>query len=220
MVAALAACGGAAPKEPEGGAAESTWLDTGTTWVYADEKGKDYTTRIEGPTVLEGVPVIQVRGAVVGVSGMRWQSADVAYWTQGPNGTVLLHGTGEDERRLLARQPVAPFRTDVERGQAWDGRFYARDAKTGIEDTAGCKFISGGRQKIGTPAGEFDAHWVVEEWRYEGKLVVRIESWWAEKVGIVQQIYRKYNGDAEEAKLHLMLKSMLIVKAVRRGERK
>ena len=189
----LAACGGPVTRPPDDPPTEASWLDTGTTWVYADEKGKDFTTRVEGPTVLEGVPVIQVRGAVVGVSGMRWMSADVAYWTPGPDGTVLLHGTGEDERRLLARQPVAPFRKDVDRGMAWDGRFFARDPKTGVEDTAGCKFISGGRQKIGTPAGEFDAHWIVEEWTYAGKL---------------------------EQKLHLMLKSMLTVKAVRGRDRK
>ncbi len=217
LVPVLFAACGASPATPEEKPREATILDFGTTWVYADPNGKEYTCRIEGPMAVEGMPCVAVRGANVGISLMRWHSADVTYWSLSESGEVQVHAVGEGESRLIARSPVAAYKKGAERGHSWEARFYAIDPKTGVEDTASCKFICGGRKTIGLPVGEFQTYYVVEEWRFAGQVQVRVENWWEEKLGIIQQVYHRVDADGHDREtLHLVLKTKLVVKNIPR----
>ena len=215
LIVAVAGCAPAAPTPPP--AVKEIPLLPGTTWIYIDETGREMSTRVEGPALLDGIPCVKLRGCSVGVSESRWESQDVAYWST-RDGLLLLHGTGESDWQLTARTAVPLFQPTVARGSSWQGRFASpKDPRTGLEEAAGCTFISGGREEIATAAGVFDTCHVVEEWKYRGQVKVRIESWYAEEVGLVRQWYRTYNAQDQPIRtLRIELKAFL---AVQKGSR-
>ncbi len=211
----VAACGSPGPVGPVG-PAEPSFLDVGTTWVYSDDKGTDFTTRIEAVAIVDGVSCVKVRGASVGISYMRWKSADVAYWSRNANAEVLLHGVGEDDGKLYAREPVKAFRKDADRGMSWEGRFYDVDSSGQQTAAASCKFICGGLQTVGTAYGDVEAYYVVEEWRFQGEVQIVVENWWTERQGLVRHTWRRVNGEDATDKMGLMLKTMLNVRNIPR----
>lgn len=186
LIATLAGTlAGAAPIPKDAGRPGNEYypLTVGTTWVYK-VAGNETTVRVAGVERLGKEDCLRMETAVAGgkVSELLAVRADGVYRVKVKDDAL--------------KNPVKVLAFPVKLGAAWD-----IDSGFGGVDIKGKMTVKGLREKVKTPAGEFEAVLVESSDVEVGGAKVQMRFWYAKGVGLVRQEFTLTEGNVTTLEL-------------------